>query len=72
MRTQLRATDCESDLGIIVSSHGMLYEQLNSAISKANKVLGLMKNTFKSWPDEIVLIVYPTFIRPRLELVALV
>ena len=30
---------------------------------KTNMVFGLMKNTFISWSEEIVRIVYPTFVR---------
>ena len=55
------------DLGVFVSSDGTWHAQFNSAASKANRVLGLMKNTFSSRTDEIAEIVYPTFTRPHLE-----
>ena len=42
-------TDCERDLGVLVSFDGTWHEQVNPAASKANRVLGLMKNTFNSW-----------------------
>ena len=45
----------------------MWQEQINTADSKANLVLGLLKNTFSSWSYEIVLIIYPIFVRPHLE-----
>ena len=45
-------TECERDLGILVSSDRTCHEQFNSAASKANRVQGLMKNTFSSWLDE--------------------
>ena len=35
--------ECERDLGVLVSSDGTWHEQVNSAASKANRVLGLMK-----------------------------
>ncbi len=54
-------------MGVLVSSDGTWHEQVNSAASKANRVLGLMKNTFSSWSDEIARIIYPTFVRPHLE-----
>ena len=44
-------TECVSDLGVRVSSDGTWHEQINSAASKANRVLGLMKNTFSSCSD---------------------
>ena len=52
---------------VIVSSDGTWHEQVNSSASKANWVLGLMKNTFSSWSDKIARIIYPTFVRPHLE-----
>ena len=48
-------------------SDGKWNEQVHSAASKANRVLGLMKNTFSSWLYEISRIIYPTFVRPDLE-----
>ena len=64
---KIGVTECERDLGVLVSSDGTWHEQVNSAASKANRVLGLMKNTFSSWSDEIAKIIYPTFVRPHLE-----
>ena len=55
------------DLGVLVSSDGTWYEQVNSAASKTNRILGLMKNTFSSWTDEITRIVYWMFIMLHLE-----
>ena len=59
-------TECERDLSVLVSS-GTWHEQVNSAASQANLVLGLMKNTFSSRSDEIAKIFYPTFVRTNLE-----
>jgi hypothetical protein len=64
---KLGTTDCERDLGVLVSSDGTWHEQVCSAASKANRVLGLMKSTFSCWSDDIARIIYPTFIRPHLE-----
>ena len=52
---------------MLVSSEGTLHKQVNSSASKANRIVGLMKNTLSSWADEIAQIVYPSFIRPHLE-----
>ena len=49
---KIGVTECERDLGVLVSSDGTCHEQFNSAASKANRVLGLMKNTFSSWLDK--------------------
>ena len=51
-----------------VSSDGTWYEQINSAASKTNRVLGLIKNTFSSWSDEIAKIRQTT---PRIRFISL-
>ena len=61
-------TECERDLGVFVSSDGTWHEQINFAASKANRVLGLMKNTVSSRSDLIVRIIDPKFVRPHLVL----
>ena len=66
-RTVLGTTEMERDLGIFVRADGKWSDQVNSAVSKANRTLGMMKNTFNCWSDDIVRIIYPTFIRPHLE-----
>ena len=48
-----QVNDCERDLGVLVLSDENCHEKVNSVASKANMVLGLMKNTFSSWSDEI-------------------
>ena len=35
-------TECERDLGVLVSSDGFWHEQVKSAASKANRVLGFL------------------------------
>ena len=62
-----RFTECKRDLGVLVSSDGTWHEQVNSAATKANWVLGLTKNTFSSLSDKIARIIYPTFVQPHLE-----
>ena len=65
--TTLATTEMEKDLGVLVCSNGRWSEQAISAASKANRVLGMMRNTFRYWSDEVAQIVYPTFVRPHLE-----
>ena len=64
---KLRVTECERDFGILVSSDGTWYEQVDSAASKANMVLGLMKTHLFHGSEKIARIIYPTFVRPHLE-----
>ena len=48
-RKKIGLTVCERDLGVLISSDGTWHEQVSSAASKANQVLGLTKNTLSSW-----------------------
>ena len=57
----------ERDLGIMISADGSFSHQVNTAVSKANNILGQMLNTFKYFTSDVVKIVYPTYIRPHLE-----
>ena len=66
-RTKLATTEMERDLKIFIRADGKWSDQVNSAASKANRTLGMMKNTFKCWSDDIFRIIYSTFIRPHLE-----
>ena len=45
---KLGITECERDLDVLVSSNGTCHEQFFTAASKANWVLGLMKNLLSS------------------------
>ena len=60
-----KCTEC--DLGVLVSSDGTCHEKVNSAASKTNCLIGLMKSTLSSWSDELARIIYPTFVRTHLE-----
>ena len=66
-RVQLGTSELERDLGVMVSSDCRWRNQVNAAASKANRVLGMMRNTFRFWTDDIARMIYPTFIRPHLE-----
>ena len=44
----LKTTTCEKDLGVHISSNFKSEKHVNSAVSKANSILGQLKNTFAS------------------------
>ena len=67
LQEKVAVAECERNLNFLVSSDGTWYEQVNSAASKANRVLGLTMNKISSWSNEIAGIIYPTFVRLHLE-----
>jgi hypothetical protein len=65
-RAAIDVSECERDLGVMVSSDGWA-AHINQATVNANKILGLMKHTFRCYNNNIAKIVYPVFVRPLLE-----
>ena len=68
----LETSESERDLGIIVSSNFNLKEQINSALSKANRVLGMLKLIFVSRNTDLWIKLYTSAIRPHLEYAVLI
>ena len=64
---RLKQSDGERDLGVIISSSGKPSEQCLAAAKKANRMLGLIKRNFKSRSKDVVVRLYKTLVRPRLE-----
>ena len=65
--TILTETTIEKDLGIYISNNLEWDHHINTAIGKANKKLGLIKNSFE-YLDEITLkLLYKSLVRPHLE-----
>ena len=65
--TILTETTIEKDLGIYISNNLEWNHYINTAIGKANKKLGLIKNPFE-YLDEITLkLLYKSLVRPHLE-----
>ena len=63
----LSETTIEKDLGIYISNNLEWCHDINSAVGKANKKLGLIKNSFR-YLDEITLkLLYRSLVRPHLE-----
>ena len=60
-------TELEKDLGIIISKDLKFTDQSNKAASKANRMLGLTKRTFKSRDASTWKNLYTSYMRPHLE-----
>ena len=64
---ELRTTSAEKDLGIIITKNGKTDQQVLAAVTRANRILGLMRKTFKYFNKKLFKIIYPVFVRPHLE-----
>ena len=57
----------EKDLGVIISRDLKWHKQVTTSAKKANKMLGLIKNTFTYMNKEMFNVLYKTLVRPHLE-----
>ena len=58
----LSTTVAVKDLGVVFTSDLKWKNQTTQCASKANKVLGMLRNTFLSLNSEILKIIYTTFV----------
>jgi hypothetical protein len=65
--TYLQKTTRERDLGVILSDDAKNGHQVDSAVAKANSMIGILKNTFVSRDLFIWKKLYTAYIRPQLE-----
>jgi hypothetical protein len=65
--TELKETEMERDLGILISNDLKWKNQVNSAILKANRILGQLKHSFVHFDTELIKLLYTSMIRPHLE-----
>lgn len=66
-RRILEVSSLERDLGVLVSDNFKVRAQVEVAASAANRMLGLLKKTFRSRSTVLWRILYTTYIRPQLE-----
>ena len=64
---QLKVSNKERDLGIIVDNKLKFSEQCDSVVSKANATLGMIKRNIVSRDHKIVTKLYKALVRPKLE-----
>ena len=66
-RINISTTECERDLGVLLSSDLKPSAQCNKVASKANSLLGLFKNSFVTRDAKTWSMIYKTYIRPQIE-----
>ena len=64
---ELKSSNKEKDLGVIMDSTFKFSEQCNAAVKNANRTLGLIKRTIKSRSKEVIVKLYKSLVRPKLE-----
>jgi len=65
--TVLGETKLEKDLGILFSSNMKWRQHIISSSTKANKILGMLKNTFAHLDEYTLKLLYTTYVRPLIE-----
>ena len=64
---KLKQSTSERDLGVIVCNTGKPSKQCLTAANKANSTLGMIKRNIKSRDKDIIVRLYKTLVRPKLE-----
>ena len=68
----LECSRSERDLGIQIQSNLKCNDQVDLAVAKANRTLGILKRTFKCWDIHMLRTLFVTYVRPHLEYCAVV
>jgi hypothetical protein len=63
---QLQEVHEEMNLGVLVQDNLKCAQQCAKVVGKANRVLGMIKKTFKNFSSNVVIKLYKCFIKPRL------
>ena len=64
---KIAKVDSEKDLGVIFDSNTKFGVHINSKVTKANQILGLIFRTFTYMDKEMFLNLFKSLIRPHLE-----
>jgi len=66
-KTTLESVQEETDLGVVVRSDLKSTSQCNKAAAAARRIIVMVRRNFKKLDVEDFLLIYKTYIRPRLE-----
>ena len=63
----LNKSDCEKDLGVYISNDLKWEAQIGYVTAKANRILGMLKKSFKYPSINVIKLLYTSLVRPHLE-----
>ncbi len=63
----VKKSKIERDLGVMIDSNGKSSEQCMLAVKKANSVLGMIKRNIQFKSKDVIVRLYKSLVRPRLE-----
>ena len=66
-KNSITPVNFEKDLGIIISDDLKWTRHVDHCVTKANRMIGILKRTFSFMDKEMFLSLYKTFVRPHLE-----
>jgi hypothetical protein len=72
VRTKLESTKWDKDLGVTLNSKLNFSDHIEQVALKGNKMLGMLKRTFKFWDIDSFRMLYGSLVRPHLEYAAAV
>ena len=64
---QLRSSECEKDLGVLVDSSMKFSEHCNEVAKQANSILGLISRTINNKNKDVIVKLYKALVRPKLD-----
>ena len=64
---QISMINEENDLGITFSHDFKFRSHIHKIVQKANKILGIIKHTFKYLEPDIMRLLYTSLVRPHLD-----
>jgi len=65
--SKLESVNEEKDLGVIVIDDLKWEKHCSAAVSKANRILGMIKRNFTDRSKEVIIPLYKSLVRPHLE-----
>ena len=66
-QVQVEESSCEKDLGVLIDNQLKFNKQIETAVSKANSKLGMIRRSFEHLDGDMLIQLYKSVVRPHLE-----